>query len=175
MPSKLSIVLSFCFLWSAVLAAATPKYYLSLKGKKQGQLYHNNATSLTNVVQILGFNFSASAPRDIASGLPTGKSTFTPVSLYKEMDTSSPLLMQALTTNEIFQATITAVDPATNGNLATTFAWKLTNGGLTSVSYGAGSTQMVESIAMVFQKLEIDATAGGSTVSSLFNWQTPIA
>jgi hypothetical protein len=34
---------------------------------------------------------------------------------------------------------------------------------------------MVESIAMVFQKLEIDATAGGSTVSTLFNWQTPIA
>jgi hypothetical protein len=34
---------------------------------------------------------------------------------------------------------------------------------------------MVESIAMVFQKLEIDATADGSTVSSLFNWQTPIA
>ena len=62
-----------------------------------------------------------------------------------------------------------------DGNLATTFAWKLTNGGLTSVSYGAGSTQMVESIAMVFQKLEIDATAGGITVSTLFNWQTPIA
>jgi type VI secretion system Hcp family effector len=81
---------------------------------KQGQLYHNNVTSLTNVVQILGFNFSASEPRDIASGLPTGKSTFTPVSLYKEMDISSPLLMQALTTNEIFQATITAVDPATS-------------------------------------------------------------
>jgi len=92
-----------------------------LKGKKQGQLYHNNTTSLTNVVQILGFNFSASAPRDIASGLPTGKSTFTPVSLYKEMDTSSPLLMQALTTNEIFQATITAVDPATSQYCYTLF------------------------------------------------------
>ena len=63
----------------------------------------------------------------------------------------------------------------TDGNLATTFAWKLTNGGLTSVSFGAGSTQMVESIAMVFQKLEIDATAGGSTVSTGFDWQTPIA
>src|SRR5450756_1505434 len=88
---------------------------------KQGQLYHNNVTSLTNVVQILGFNFSASEPRDIASGLPTGKSTFTPVTLYKEMDISSPLLMQALTTNEIFQATITAVDQATSQYCHTLF------------------------------------------------------
>lgn len=87
---------------------------MSLKGMKQGQLYHANVTSLTNTVQILGFNFSASEPRDVATGQPTGKSIFTPVTLYKEMDVASPLLMQVLTTNEIFQATITAVEPATS-------------------------------------------------------------
>jgi type VI secretion system Hcp family effector len=64
-------------------------------------------------VPILGFNFSATTPRDIATGIATGRATFTPVTLYKEMDISSPLLMQILTTNEIFQATITAVEPAT--------------------------------------------------------------
>lgn len=62
---------------------------------------------------ILGFNFSAATPRDIATGIATGRVTFTPVTLYKEMDISSPLLMQILTTNEIFQATITAVESAT--------------------------------------------------------------
>jgi type VI secretion system Hcp family effector len=81
---------------------------------KQGQLYHQNITSFTNVVQILGFNFSALEPRDIATGLPSGKTQFTPLTLYKEMDVSSPLLMQALSNNEMFQATITAIDPATS-------------------------------------------------------------
>jgi hypothetical protein len=57
--------------------------------------------------------------------------------------------------------------------VATTFAWKLTNGGLTSVSHGAGPTQMVETINMIFQKLEIDATAGGSTVTASFDPQIP--
>jgi hypothetical protein len=99
---------------SHLLSLADTTYTVSLKGVKSGDLYHNNITSLTNVVQILGFNFSALEPRDAASGLPTGKPQFSPVTLYKEMDVSSPLLLQVLTNNEIFQATITAVEPATS-------------------------------------------------------------
>jgi hypothetical protein len=86
---------------------------VSLNAVKDGNLYHNNITSFTNVIPILGFNFSATASRDVASGLPTGHSTYTPITLYKEMDISSPLLMQILTTNEAFQAQITAVESAT--------------------------------------------------------------
>lgn len=33
---------------------------------------------------------------------------------------------------------------------------------------------MVETIGMVFQKLEIDATAGGTTVATSFDAQAPI-
>jgi len=80
---------------------------------KDGPLYHANVSSLTNVVPILGFNFSATAPRDAATGLPGGRPQFTPVTIFKQMDASSPLLMQVLTTNEIFQATITAIEAAT--------------------------------------------------------------
>jgi hypothetical protein len=62
-----------------------------------------------------------------------------------------------------------------DGHLATIFAWKLTNGALDSVSYTAGDSTLVETIAMVFQKMEIDATAGGTTVVTSFNAQAPIA
>ncbi|KAE9375117.1 hypothetical protein N431DRAFT_333734 [Stipitochalara longipes BDJ] len=172
MPSKLTFAVYLYFLWSVAFAAQTPKYYLSLSGSKEGPIYHANITSLTNVIPILGFNFSATSPRDVATGLPAGRAQFTPVTVFKEMDTSSPLLMQVLTTNEIFQATITAVEEASNDNLATTFAWKLTNGGLSSVSYDVGTT-MIEIIAMVFQKLEIDTTAGGKTVTAVVNTQAP--
>jgi len=43
------------------------------------------------------------------------------------------------------------------------------------VSYTAGDSTLVETIAMVFQKMEIDATAGGTTVVTSFNAQAPIA
>jgi len=87
---------------------------VSLKGIKSGDLYHQNITSFINVVPILGFNFSALQPRDSATGLPTGKSQFSTITLSKEMDVSSPLLLQVMTNNEIFQATIFALEPATS-------------------------------------------------------------
>ncbi|KAN0113305.1 hypothetical protein V8E51_006256 [Hyaloscypha variabilis] len=165
MPSKLTFAFYFSILWSVALSAQTPNYYLSLSGSKDGPLYHTNVSSLTNVVPILGFNFSATTPRDTATGLPAGKAQPTSVTLFKEMDTSSPLLMQVLTTNELVQATITVIAPATDGSPTTTFIWKLTNGGLSSVSYDVGTT-MIETVSIAFQRLDIDTIAGGNTVAT---------
>ena len=53
------------------------------------------------------------------------------------------------------------------GHLDTTIVWKLTNGALDGVTYRAGETRLVEIIALVFERLEIDATAGGTTVSTI--------
>jgi type VI protein secretion system component Hcp len=165
---------------------------VSLTAAVDGSLYHQNVSTFTNVVPILGFSFSANASRDIATGASTGKNIYTPVTLYKEMDISSPLLMRILTTNEVFQATVFAVESASgmlcnrdfvlflttfclaDGHLQTTFAWKLTNGALDSVSYTAGASTLVETIAMIFQKMEIDATAGGTTIVTSFNAHAPI-
>jgi type VI protein secretion system component Hcp len=61
-----------------------------------------------------------------------------------------------------------------DGQPETTFAWKLTNGQLDSVSINAGSTELVETIAMNFEKLEFDATAGGTTEVTSLNGQAPI-
>ncbi|PMD15603.1 hypothetical protein NA56DRAFT_663778 [Hyaloscypha hepaticicola] len=168
------VIAVFFYRLSFTALAADPKYYLSLTAAVDGSLYHQNVSTFTNVVPILGFSFSANASRDIATGASTGKNIYTPVTLYKEMDISSPLLMRILTTNEVFQATVFAMESASDGHLQTTFAWKLTNGALDSVSYTAGASTLVETIAMIFQKMEIDATAGGTTIVTSFNAQAPI-
>lgn len=62
-----------------------------------------------------------------------------------------------------------------DGNLVTIFAYKLTNGNLGSVSHEGGATAIVETFTMFFQKMEIDATAGGSTVATSFNLASPVA
>jgi prepilin-type processing-associated H-X9-DG protein len=61
-----------------------------------------------------------------------------------------------------------------DGHLATTFAWKLTNGALNSVTQVADSTQIVETIEIIFERIEFDATAGGNTVTTTVNGQSPI-
>jgi hypothetical protein len=40
---------------------------------------------------------------------------------------------------------------------------------LDGVSYQAGSAELIEIIALVFQRMEIDATAGGSTVVTILD------
>jgi hypothetical protein len=56
---------------------------VSLTGVKEGALYHQNINSFTNVVPIIGFNFSGTSPRDPATGQATGKQYFTPVMVSK--------------------------------------------------------------------------------------------
>jgi type VI protein secretion system component Hcp len=108
---------------------------VSITATVDGSLYHQNISTFTNVVPILGFTFSANASRNSATGeSSSSNSLYTPVTFYKEMNISSPLLMKILTTNEVLQATI----------------------------------------AMAFQKMEFDATAGGKTVVTNINGQTPI-
>jgi type VI protein secretion system component Hcp len=61
-----------------------------------------------------------------------------------------------------------------DGHAETKFVWKLTNGQLESVSLNAGATELVETMAMNFEKLEFDATAGGTTTMTSLNGQVPI-
>jgi type VI protein secretion system component Hcp len=80
-----------------------------------GVLYHQNTSTFTNIVPILGFTFSANASKNVgAGGVGAVTTPYTPVTLYKEMDVSSPLLLKILITNEIFQATISAVETASS-------------------------------------------------------------
>lgn len=46
---------------------------------------------------------------------------------------------------------------------------------MVNVVHDARDGQMVEEISMVFQKLEIDATANGNTIMAELDWQDPIA
>ena len=53
-----------------------------------------------HVVKLSGFEHEVIIPRDVASGLPTGKRQHRPVSVNKPVDKTSPLLMKILTQNE---------------------------------------------------------------------------
>jgi type VI protein secretion system component Hcp len=64
---------------------------------------------------VLGFNFSVvgSSFGSAGSGAGAGKATIQPINVLKDIDSGTPLLMQALVTGEVLEAvTLTVQEPA---------------------------------------------------------------
>src|SRR5262245_52235966 len=75
--------------------------YLKLKGTKQGEI-KGSVTQKDRVgkIGVIAVSHDIISPRDPASGLPTGKRQHKPFVITKELDQSSPLLLNALVNNE---------------------------------------------------------------------------
>jgi type VI secretion system secreted protein Hcp len=75
--------------------------YLRLKGDTQGDILGSvTQAGREDSIMIIGYSHEVVSPRDAASGLPTGKRQHKPVTLTKEIDKSTPLLMYSLVNNE---------------------------------------------------------------------------
>src|SRR5262249_43308469 len=75
--------------------------YLKLKGQKQGDIKGSvTQKGRENKIEVIAVSHSVISPRDPASGLPTGKRMHKPFVVTKELDKSSPLLLNLLTMNE---------------------------------------------------------------------------
>jgi type VI secretion system secreted protein Hcp len=75
--------------------------YLILKGQKQGNI--NGSVTLKgreNTIALHAASHAIVTPRDPQSGLPTGQRMHKPFVVTKEIDKSSPLIYQAMVTNE---------------------------------------------------------------------------
>jgi type VI secretion system secreted protein Hcp len=70
---------------------------MEVKGAKQGVIPGSQADG---TIAVLNMRHQLTAPRDPASGLPTGKIINAPLYISKAIDRSSPRLFAALTTNE---------------------------------------------------------------------------
>jgi type VI secretion system secreted protein Hcp len=125
--SQLSAVVTTPVLRSsaAPLPAQTTKNYritASIKGQKQGLISNN--------IRVLAVSHSVVSPRDAASGLPTGKRMHKPFVITKEVDKTSPQLMNVLCTNENLPEVVLSFS---TGNPADTYTIKLTNANIAAV------------------------------------------
>lgn len=76
--------------------------YLKLKAQKQGDIKGSvTLKGRENTIEVIAFNHEVTHPRDAATGLATGKRRHLPLIITKELDRSTPLLMQALISNDI--------------------------------------------------------------------------
>jgi type VI secretion system secreted protein Hcp len=123
---------------------------LMVTGTKQG------AFSTTSI-PLTGLSHEIVSPRDAASGLPTGKRMHKPFVITKQLDKSTPLLLNALVDNE--NLTSVLIGLLRNGQQVATI--KLTNASVSSY-VDAGDT---EHWSFTYQKIEWTWVDGGVTAT----------
>ena len=128
---------------------------VAITGAKQGSF----STTLT------GLSHEIISPRDPASGLPTGKREHKPIVFTKQLDSTTPLLLNALVTNETLTSVLIGL--LRNGQQVATI--KLTNASVADYT-DHGDT---EHWSLTYQKIEWTWLDGGITASD--DWEVPVA
>lgn len=76
--------------------------YLRLKGVRQGVIQGSSIQKgQEGKIVVLAADHQVLIPSDLASGLATGKRQHKPFTITKQLDQATPLLYQALSTNEV--------------------------------------------------------------------------
>lgn len=75
--------------------------YLRLSGERQGEIKGSvTQAGREDSIMVIAYNHEVFSPRDAASGLPTDKRQHEPLRITKEIDKSTPLLMNAWANGE---------------------------------------------------------------------------
>lgn len=112
----------------------------------------------------LAFEFEVLQPYDVGSGQLTGRRQHTPITIVRKVDEASPLLWQALCTNESFQsASIQFVQPNSNGKETVYYTVTLTNATIAGYRtyHGGKGGKKREIVTLVFDDLEVNGVRNG--------------
>jgi type VI secretion system secreted protein Hcp len=129
---------------------------VAITGKKQGAFAP---------ITLTGISHEIVSPRDSASGQATGKRQHKPITIIKEWGPSTPMLLQALTTNESLTSVLIGL--LRDGKPIATI--KLTNASVASYS----SHGLSESWSFTYQKITWTWLDGGITAED--DWESPVA
>lgn len=149
-------------------------FFVDIKGAKQGQFKAENMLPGVHKGGIEGVKFSSAvtSPRDLATGMPSGKRQFSVITFTKLWGPSSPQMIQACTTNESLTVTFEFVKAGLGGKEIVYQTIKLTGATISSVkryidvSMGneAPDPRELEDVSFTFQKIDI-IDANGATVT----------
>ena len=144
--------------------------YVTIEGMKQGIFKGDGGPAGPARVTGLAFNYGVTSPRDAATGQASGKRQHSQVAFVKAWSAASPQVFEACCTNEMLKSVLFEfVEADAGGKEQVSHSIKLTNATIASVkldiqgpAHGAGgTTQDLEEIAMVFQRIDI-TTSGGT-------------
>ena len=144
---------------------------MKITGQKTG-VFKGDSVQKGHEDQILvsSFLFELTSPRDAATGLPTGKRSFHPVTITKQVNQSSPQILSAASTNENLKSVVINFWQTTRtGTEVNYYRVTLTNASISDVrQFSAGAT-VSEDVSFTFQKIEQDSLTGHTSYSD--NWE----
>jgi type VI secretion system secreted protein Hcp len=111
--------------------------HLKLKGVKQGDMKgESSQTSLgrADTIECFSFQMGVVSAYDLATGQATGRRQWEQLRIHKHYDRASPMIMQALTTNEQVDGTFTFFrpDPTGDGTMQAFYTVEFSRGRVTS-------------------------------------------
>jgi len=145
-------------LLSAATASAAYESYIKIKGSKQGQIKASESASKTDPAAFHIESYKMLDP----SGAPVGKRKHMPIVITREIDSASPKLLQALSTNEtLTDLVIQSSDPSSKS--APLIAIQATNARVTSINHVASDGQhpsltkgkAYEEISFAYEKVQL--------------------
>jgi type VI secretion system secreted protein Hcp len=138
--------------------------YLTIKGAVQGQIKGSvTQKGREGQIAVYAYHHEVISPRDSASGLPTGKRQHKPLSITKEIDKSTPLLLRVLVTNEVLTEVVLHFFAASSAGVEVqNFTIKLSNATIASISENMTLNKIdpgiklpvLEEITFTYQKIE---------------------
>jgi len=155
--------------------------YMRLTGEVQGEIKGSvTQAGREDSILVVAFNHEIDSPRDAASGLPTGKRQHKPLIITKEIDRSTPLLMNALTNNEnITNLSLEFWEPSRSGKEYQYYTIELVNANISNIRQEMLDNRypenmrltVAEHVSFVYQKIIKTCTDGG--ISAEDDWTTP--
>jgi type VI secretion system secreted protein Hcp len=158
--------------------------YLTLKGQKQGAIKGAVTTKgREGAIGVIAVSHSIVSPRDPASGLPTGTRIHKPWIFKKELDQSSPLILNALVNNE--NLTETRFDFWENNDAGVDknfYRVEMVNASVSSYDVRLGDIRepdlaklsVWEEIGIVYQKITWTILSP-TTITASDDWEAPQA
>jgi len=151
------------------------EFYVSVKGKKQGQFPGESPRKAYDTkIPCLAFDYAIESPRDAHTGQASGKRQHRPVQITKEWGKTSPMFFQALVNNEALdeiKMEFVKTDP--KGAEIVHYQITLTNATVSSLHQfvesvrreatggsGPATLMELEEISFTFDKIELEDILG---------------
>ena len=157
--------------------------YLTLTGETQGDIKGSvTQAGREDSIMVIATQHEIVSPRDAASGLPTGKRQHKPFVITKEIDKSTPLLMNALVNNEnLSEVTCRYWQPSATGAEVQHYTVTLTNASIAGTKSEMLNNKYAENMqhkerehmSFCYQKITVTWEDGG--ISAEDDWETPNA
>ncbi len=88
-------------------AMAAYEFYVTIEGTKQGTFRgESTREAFRNKIPGISYQFSVKIPRDLATGMTSGKRVYQPVTFTKLWGAASPQIWQAAATNEVLKTVL---------------------------------------------------------------------